>query len=73
MKHPEIYKINDGLHKLGKNPPGNQRLIVLQRFLGVYDGIINTNVKRTLRKLSIKMFQECSHLTFSERFCAIRV
>ena len=30
---------------------------------------IRTNVQRTLRKISIKTFQESSNLTFSERFC----
>ena len=29
---------------------GNQRSNVLQRFLGVYDGVINTNLQKTFHK-----------------------
>ena len=47
---------------------GNQRSNVLQRFFGVHEGLINTNVQKTLRELSIKIFQEHSHLMFSEHF-----
>ena len=51
---------------------GNQRSNDLQKFLGVYEGMINTDIQRTIRKLSIKTFQEHSHLLFSERFFASR-
>ena len=74
MKQPEINKIKDGLHELGMmGKKGNQRSYVLQKFLGVYECLINTNVQRIVRKLSIKIFQDHSHLTFSECFCASRV
>ena len=57
MKGPEIYEIKVGLHEWGvMGKKGNQRLNVLQRFLGLYEGMINKNFQRTLRKLSIKVF-----------------
>ena len=66
MKQLEIYKIKDGLHELGMmGKIGYQRSNVLQIFCGVYEGTMNTNLHRTFRKLSIKMFQEHSHPTFS--------
>ena len=58
-------KGSDGQNK------GNQRSNV-QRFLGVYENLININLQRMLRKLSMKTFQELSHLTFSEHFFASR-
>ena len=71
MKQPGIYKIKDGLHELGvMGQKGDDRSNVMRRFLGGYERIIHTNVHRMLRKLSITMFLEHSHLTFSERFCA---
>ena len=68
MKQPEIYKIKDGLHELKGKKMGNKRSNVLQRFLGVYEEMINTHVQRTLTKLSIKTFKERFHRRFSERF-----
>ena len=32
---------------------------------------MHRKVQRVLRKLSIKTFQECLHLTFSEHFCGV--
>ena len=54
MKQPEIYRIKDGLHELGVmgKRKGNQRLILLQRFLGVYERMIKTNIQRTLRNFT---------------------
>ena len=44
----------------------------MQRFRGDFKDMMKTIVQRTLRKLSMKTFQERSPLMFSERFCASR-
>ena len=54
------------------NLAGDHRSNIVRGLLGNYEWIIQTDVQRMFRKLSIKIFQEHSHLMFSELFCASR-
>ena len=76
MKQSEMYIIKDGLHEsgvMGRNRVIRGQMVCTDFLVFMRDPMINTNVRRTLRKLCNKTFQKHSHLTFSERVCVAGV